>query len=263
MFGSDHHSAFENWWQYASTNYVTWDGERAVGVDLYYDPVVDEHVGNGPMGLIAPTWYFAPQKREVARAGWEMAATFNSAFGDGRITGLDNPAGATMLLQVAGEFADPEIKARIWAAAEEYIEPSWEKERGEFTLGFGLDEEYPRGQWNARTMAGWVCTEGDWNRIFNEPNFSKFDEPTVTGVDFPRVALSEARWDGAALHLRAHPQNASVEGTTTKVRITNLPPAGGWAAVQADGTSTPLELVGEEMLAVLRVDNQPTVIRQS
>ena len=233
-----------------------------MGVDLYYDPVVDEHVGNGPMGLIAPTWYFAPQRREVARAGWETGAAFNGVFGDGPINGLDNPANATMLLQVAGEFADPTTKARLWEAAEAHIEPTWDKERGEFTLGFGLGEDHPRGQWNARTMAGWVCTEGDWARIFNEPNLTKFTEPTVSGVDFPAIALSEARWDGTAMHLSAHPQNKFMHGSRTQVKLDNLPD-GSWAATRPDADPAPLQQADGHHLAELIADNQTTIIRRT
>ena len=133
-----------------------------------------------------------------------MAATINGVLGDGPISGLDEPASATMLLQIAGEFADPATKQRIWEAAEEHIEPTWDPETGEFTLGFGLDEAHPRGQLNARAMAGWVCTPGAWSRIFNEPNLAKFNEPTIEGVDFPRFALSEARWGAGQLHVAMH-----------------------------------------------------------
>jgi hypothetical protein len=240
---------------------VTWDAGRPVGLDFYYDPVVDEHVGRGPVGLIIPTWYFAPQRREIAEAGWNMSATINGVLGDGPITGLDNPNGATMLLQIAGEFADPATKQRIWDAAEDHIEPTWDREAGEFTLGFGLNEPHPRGQLNARSMAGWVCAEGDWTRLFNEPNLTKFDEPTVTGVDFPRVALSEARWDGTALHLAAHPQNAAVEGTRTTVRITNVATTADWVMTRPDGSRVPLSVEGDHVIAELTVDNQAVIIR--
>ena len=40
-------------------------------MDLYYDPIVDEHVSS-PMGLIAPVWYLAPQQREIAESAWAM-----------------------------------------------------------------------------------------------------------------------------------------------------------------------------------------------
>jgi hypothetical protein len=184
-------------------------------------------------------------------------------LGDGPISGLQEPEAATMLLQIAGEFADPEMKRRIWKAAEEHIEPSWDRKTGEFTLGFNLDEPYPRGQLNARSMAGWVCTEGAWARIFNEPNLRKFDEPTVCGVDFPRVALSEARWDGTALHLAAHPQNAAVQGSRTHVRITNIDSTEGWIMTRSNGETMALPAERNYVTAKLIVDNKIVVIRQS
>ncbi len=219
-------------------------------------------MGRGPIGLIIPTWYFAPQRRKVAEAGWKMAATLNGVFGDGPIADLQDPDGATMLLQFAGEFADPETKRRIWEAAEDHIEPTWDHELGEFTLGFKLGEPHPRGQLNARSMAGWVCTEGAWARIFNQPNLIKFDEPTVSGVDFPRVALSEARWDGTALHLAAHPQNAASRGIRTKVRITNLESTEGWVMTGADGERIPLAAERDYLVAELIADNRVVVLRQ-
>ena len=218
-------------------------------------------MGHGPIGLVVPSWYFAPQRREIAEAGWKLTATINGVLGDGPISGLDEPDTATMLLQFAGEFADPATKKRIWDAAEEHIQPTWKRDTGEFTLGFGLDEPHPRGQLNARAMAGWVCTEGDWTRIFNTPNLIKFDQPTATGVDFPRVALSEARWDGTALHLAAHPQNTGVEGSTTTVRIANVATTEGWVMIRADGTTSSLSAEGDQLVAELTVDNQAVVIR--
>ena len=213
--------------------------------------------------MVAPTWYFAPQRPAVAKAGWKTAALANGIIGNGPITGLNQPPKATMLLQFAGEFSDAQTKSLIWTAADEYVEPTWDRDAGEFTLGFGLNEPYPRGQMNARAMAGWVCTPGAWARIFNEPNLEKFNEPTVEGVDFPRVALSEARWDGAALHLAAHPQNAGCEGMSTSVRITNIASTSGWIMIRANGETVALSAEGDEVTAELLVDNQPVVIRQT
>ena len=195
-------------------------------------------------------------------AGWQMTAMLNGVLGDGPITGLDDPARATMLLQFAGEFADSTMKQRIWEAAEEHIEPTWDHLSGEFTLGFGLDEDHPRGQWNARAMAGWVCTEGAWSNVFNAPNLNKFDEPTVEGVDFPRIALSEARWDGNALHLAAHPQNAENEGVRTTLRISNITSTKGWVMTQPNGDTVALTGQGDQLQVELIVDNRIVVVRQ-
>ncbi len=50
-----------------------------------------------------------------------------------------------MLLQLAGEFCNPNTKKELWDAAEEHIEPTWDRESGEFYLGLRLREKYPQG----------------------------------------------------------------------------------------------------------------------
>jgi hypothetical protein len=234
---------------------VSWSDDTAAAIDLYYDPVVDEHVGHGPMGLIAPGWYLAPQRREVAEAGWMSGATMTGVLGDSEIAGLDSPDAGVMLVQLAGEFADPAVTARLWDAADQFFEPTWNHDTGEFTLGFGLNESHPRGQLNARAMAGWVCREGAWSRVFNQPNLAKFDEPTVSGVDFPRVALSQAWWDGSSLRLAAQPQNATARESRTSVRITGLP-SGDWQVVHPDLTTVPLRTAAGTARAELVADNE-------
>jgi len=214
------------------------------------------------MGIIAPAWYFAPQRNQVAEAGWNLLAQASGVFGDQDIGGLEDPDAATFLLQIAGEFAEPEIKKRIWESAEHFIEPNWDEDVGEFTLGLRLNEAYPRGQLNARIMAGWVCGEGAWSRIFNEPNLGKFNEPTIEGVDFPRVALSEAKWDGKELHLAAHAQNASVRGTRTIVRLTNVASVQNWTMTTTNNQSVDLANVGDYVEVPLIVDNQTVVLSQ-
>lgn len=263
MFDTHLHSVFDKWWDFAEENYLVWEEGKAVSADLYYDPVVDEHVGRGPMGIIAPAWYIAPQRNEVALMGWKTVAAMSGVMSDGPNVGLQTPEMATFILQLSGEFADPETKQLIWDAAEELIEPTWDLETGEFTLGLGLNEEHPRGQLNARMMAGWVCGQGAWSRIFNAPDLAKFTQPTVQGVDFPRVALSEAKWDGVALHIAAHAQNAKLSGTTTTLKMTNVSSTNGWYLLKSDGTKTPLEDKGDHVEIRLVADNKIVTIRQS
>ena len=208
-------------------------------MDLYYDPVIDEHVST-PLALMAPVWYLAPQRTDMAKSAWEMAATLTGLFGDGDLVGLDDPNLASLLAMQTGDFTDGEAKTRLWEFLDETHEPQWNNDLGEFTFGFGLGEPHPRGQLNARAMAGWVCTPGAWSRIFNNPNLEKFDGPTVSGLDFPRVAMSEAWWDGAVLHLTAHAQNSSVANTQTSIHVEGLPSDDGWGLVQPTGGTTPI-----------------------
>jgi hypothetical protein len=263
MFDTCLHSAFDKWWDFAEENYLVWEEGKAVSADLYYDPVVDEHVGRGPMGIIAPAWYIAPQRNEVALMGWKTVLAMSGVMSDGPDVGLQTPEMATFILQLSGEFADSNTKQLIWDAAEELIEPTWDLETGEFTLGLGLNEEHPRGQLNARMMAGWVCRQGAWSNIFNDPNLDKFNQPTVQGVDFPRVALSEAKWDGEALHIAAHAQNTKIAGTTTSMKMTNVASTRGWCLHESDGTRTPLEDRGDHVEIKLAVNNKSVTIQQS
>ena len=208
-------------------------------MDLYYDPVIDEHVST-PLALMAPVWYLTPQRTDMAKSAWEMAATLTGLFGDGDLVGLDDPNLASLLAMQTGDFTDGEAKTRLWEYLDATHEPQWDNDLGEFTFGFGLGEPHPRGQLNARAMAGWVCTPGAWSRIFNDPNLGKFDGPTVSGLDFPRVAMSEARWDGAVLHLAAHAQNSSVANTQTSVHVAGLPSDDRWGLVRPTGGTIPI-----------------------
>ena len=56
----------------------------------------------------------------------------------------------------------------------------------------------------------------------------------VDGVDFPMVALAEARWEKGALRLRLHPQRAEAEGTPTQFRVVGLEDVSRWR-LEGDG----------------------------
>ncbi len=235
---------------------MSWEDGRPISLDLYYDPVEDEHVKIGSMGVALPAWYLAPQNHEIAMAGWNIAADFAGVQTGGKITGLEDPDGATLLLQLAGEFADPDTKQRLWESADETIEPTWDKTAGEFTLGLGLEEDHPRGQLNARIMAGWVCTKGAWSRIFNEPNLSKFNEPTLEGVDFPKFALTEARWDGSKLHVAAQGQNSDFAGTRTTFKLVNIDSMANWQVSQTNSGEVTLTKKDDHIQVSLVADNK-------
>ena len=77
--------------------------------------------------------------------------------------------------------------------------------------------------------------EGAWWRLFNEPDLRKFVDPTVYGVDFPTVCLSQAVYD-AARRLLVVSTDAGVpaaRGRPTTFRVTNVAP--GSCTVVADG----------------------------
>ena len=66
--------------------------------------------------------------------------------------------------------------------------------------------------------------DGAWARIFTEPNLKKFDQPTVFGVDFPRVGLSQAyyRTETKTLIVQTYAADQNAAGQKTSFRIKNL-----------------------------------------
>lgn len=124
---------------------------------------------------------------------------------------------------LATEFGDDVARTRLGELAERELEPTWSGR--EFTWGFGLNELHPRGQMNATIMVGEAGADGAWWRIFNEPNLRKFDQPTVVGVDYPKVGVSRAQYDDATrvLAVTTDVGDESAAGQPTGFRIENVP----------------------------------------
>ena len=252
LLDTEHHDAFDHWWEYAAENYITWDDDQPISMDLYYDPVVDEHL-RSPVGLIAPTWYLAPQRREVAETAWRLGAEAMGLLGEGDIA-LSDPRDGLQLAWFTGEFADEQTKRKLWDACDTLFEPTLDQDSGEFTFGFGLNETHPRGQFNARVMAGWVCQPGAWTRIFQTPNLQKYSQPCVEDVDFPRVAMSQAYWSEGSLHLAVDPCNGATNGTRTTMSVRRLPVDGEWILKSSDQTSMSCDVAGGKTRVELIAD---------
>lgn len=124
----------------------------------------------------------------------------------------------------AKEYGDNALFAKLKAHAEANYEPVWDEATGEFTWRFGLDEKYPRGQFNAQAALAETVSEGAWTRLFAKPNLRKFVEPTVTGVDFPNVCLSQAYYDvdRRSLIIASDKGVPAAAGKPTTFRVTNV-----------------------------------------
>ena len=89
----------------------------------------------------------------------------------------------------------------------------------------------------------------------------------MEGVDFPGFALSQASWDGSALHLAVHPQNAGNEGMKTSLRITNAPSTNGWVVTYAGGESVAFAAAGtghaNHVEIELIADNRTALVRKA
>ena len=234
------HGVFEQWWSHAEAHYVGLrNGRLSDTLTLYYDPILRYDHRRGPESALMLAVYLAPQKPEVAelifaagaeRLGWTTDAPVREPRGNPRFT--------LWGLILAREFGDAAIYDKLAAHCEAHHEPTWEAATGEFTWGFGLNEPHPRGQFNATRMMAEPLFEGVWRRLFNAPNLRKFSEPTVYGVDFPTVCLSQACYDAARgqLVVATDAGLPRAAGQPTTFRVANLDPAS--CRVEIDGRTS-------------------------
>ena len=201
VYGSDYRTQFDAWWSYARRNYFSMrDGEIVGPVTAYYDPLIPVHHQNERnAGLkLLPAMGALPLKRDDSRVLFDVAMDQLGWRGTEPIV---MPPGDFPVLQLlcsaflARELGDDDLYARLKGYMEENHEPTWDSETGEFTWRYGLDEPHPRGQLNAASALVEVTSAGSWWSLINAPKFTKFVEPTVHSVDFPKVCPSQAVYD--------------------------------------------------------------------
>ena len=221
-----HHWVFDQWTEdFLTKKYMAFtpDG-RMQSMALYYDPQIDHLQAPNPVVGLAPCWYVIPQNRPLAEMMYQTAVTTlgwnNPNFGVMRPPDLRF---LTMGLVLAQELGDAVTEARLREKVEEWCEPRFfGSDDGEFGFWFELGEEFPRGQMSAFLILGELVEAGSWWRLFNESNLSKFDEPVVTGVDYPKIGLSRAFNDDAVLHFSTYAATPSHRGQATTLRVENL-----------------------------------------
>jgi hypothetical protein len=103
---------------------------------------------------------------------------------------------------------------------------------------------------------------GQWRRIFQAPDTSKFKEPTVEGVDFPTVRVRRARYNAArrTLQLAITTRDDDQRGRPSSLRVTRLTPGSRVTVVVderpgiehrvQDGVITVETTVGDHRIAV-------------
>jgi hypothetical protein len=171
-------------------------------------------------------FYLAPQHSDDARRLYEasrlpVSPTLDAA---NKSELLAEPRNFAMELLNAREVGDSARYQTLHTLAEQLCGPTWDRARGEFYYHFGLGEPYPRGQANAVMMAAEAGGKQAWWRIFNEPNLRKFAQPTVSGVDFPRLGISQAIYDvdRDLLAISTYAADPWMAGTATTFRVDHL-----------------------------------------
>jgi hypothetical protein len=174
VYGSDSWPVFTNWYREILPFAVVRFNDRVERVLMYRD--IDLSIDHAP-ALAAPSaltaQYLLPFDPDTARDVW-------SSFTDRFL--VDRPEGTHVRLTpgtdtedirttclstwLARELGDDELFERLLAWVDAHYEPRVDDERGEFAYWFGLDEPYPRGQWNNAVMNGFVAPVGTWTSLF-------------------------------------------------------------------------------------------------
>ena len=258
-FGTDHSAAFRQWWEYARTAYLDLGEERLPQlVTMYYDPLLDVHHKAPISPMVGKVTYLLPLVPEDARRLFDGAVEMMGGLQDEIPQDLlANPRNVGAMIHAAKEWGLDDLATRLQSACDDTLEPTWDRERGEFTWGCGLNEEHPRGQYNSLLALGEANSEGAWTRLATQ--LLPDSEPRVEGVDFPTVALSEARWVDGELHLRLDPQNDSFVGLGTKFRVVGLDDPAAWT-VSGPASST---VYGSDLVVSAKVGDHSLVIRRS
>jgi hypothetical protein len=223
-------------------------------VTAYYDPILDIHHRLPTAFAMTYCFYLAPQVPDEARRLFDAAAA-NSGISSEAIADVANHRFNAIAWFLAREWGIEPLAATLREALESHYEPTWDRARGEFSWALGLGEKYPRGQYNGFLAAGEAVSAGAWSALSAAP----LPQPPglVEGVDFPTVALAEARWDRGALRLRLHPQRAEAEGAPTQLRVTGLDDPTRWRLTGAgrsrasDGDLVIDTTVGDHRLALI------------
>lgn len=252
VFAKQTHRAFENFLEYAKQNYIKVGTDGTLeSITSYYDPLAKFHFSPGGAAPgVATAHMILPQNREMGTFLYEAAANalgWRSANAQVRA----NPTG----LILARELGDDVVVSRLSAAAEREFQPQFFGEHQEqFGWFFNLKEGFPRGQQSAMMMAAEVGKGGGWMRAFDAPHMDKFTAPTVEGIDFPALGVSQAWNDTSSgtLHVTTYAAAPDKRGAQTSWRVTNLPATGN-IVVRVDGQPfTRFEVTGPN---VIRVDS--------
>ncbi len=111
-------------------------------------------------------------------------------------------------------------------------------EDGEFAYHFNLGEAWPRGIINHILGFSSCGGPGSTARMYNEPNLKKFEQPTLSGVDYPNLTVRQAWYDEGSRRLAVTVgagQDASPLGSPTTLTVSNL---NGTPRVLLDGVET-------------------------
>ena len=263
--GTHHAGPYRDWLREMSGRYLARDDAGRVSrLTAFYDSDLKTRL-DGPAvqssgNFAATIWHLLPVNRPLATELYETSLRlFLRAADDGSAfavawatpTAVESPVATGLLAAIAQELGDTARFAALRQRLFTKYEPRREPERGEFSFDFGFGEPWPRGQYNGWVMPALVASgPGQWSRVFAEADTKRFSEPTLEGVDFPRLRPRRVRWDAARRRLEASFTHAAAEANAaTLVAVTGLP-GGVRCQVKADGDGRALFVNAEGTLKI-------------
>jgi Linalool dehydratase/isomerase len=253
MANTSYSRDFLPWLDYLRTHLVTFDtNHRAVNLVGYYDDeihggLVDPRMQSGANWMVT-MWTGLPTDSNTFEELYDGAMELlyrrqpdgSAAIRGGTHTEAASDIATGVGAALAAELGDTRRQSALRAYLDAKCSPTWDRERAEFFYTFGINEPWPRGQMNAWVMPSrLVHRTGMWRELFQAPDARRHTEPTLSGVDFPRLRVRQAWYDRSARTLRialATPF-AELAGRATSVTISNLAPMARYA-VRLDGTVT-------------------------
>lgn len=246
--GSETHGVYDQWVEdFLLKKFLRFDARGNLKrLAMYYDPLLDRmHETSRAFG-IAPAFYVLPQNREVAETLYRAGV---AAVGWDRrwLPVLKPPNGPRFMTAgylLARELGDDTTARRLERRLARFengrfFDADGEGNADEYGYFFEFDERWPRGQESALLMLRHLLDgEGDWWRACNESDAEKFEAPTVTGIDYPRMGLSTA-WNDATsgtLRLETYAASRGDAGAATCFRVARLPDSAA-VSVRRDGRS--------------------------
>ena len=230
VFDKEAHSAYDSWLDYTKDKYYGFDKKGTLQwVTMYYDALKNHHHKIPPAHALAIAYYAKPQAPEFAELLYREGVRFlkwddpNQPISD-QIGLADRML--SLGLSISKEFDDQITYERLRNFAEENFEPQYfGLNDSQFGFWFNLGENWPRGQLSALAMCAEVCDPGAWERLFNKPNLTKYQSPSIHSIDFPSVGVRQA-WhddDKGLLVFKIEDGNKTKTNQKTKVSVSNLP----------------------------------------
>tara|TARA_B100000678_G_scaffold228817_1_gene196881 strand:- start:501 stop:2174 length:1674 start_codon:yes stop_codon:yes gene_type:complete len=230
VFNKEAHSAYKNWLRYTKDKYYGFDKKGTLQwVTMYYDALKNHHHRIQPSHALAIAFYAKPQDPEFAellyRAGVRFLKWDDPSEPISDQIGLADRMLA-LGLSISKEFDDHVTHERLRKFAEENFEPRYfGLNDSQFGFWFNLGENWPRGQLSALAICAEVCDAGAWEKLFNEPNLTKYNSPTIHGVDFPAITVKQAWHDDnkGVLVLHILDGDKTKSNKETQIKISNIP----------------------------------------